>query len=288
MRVGLIDVDGHNFPNLALMKLSRYYKNKNDIVELNGIGDYDIIYKSKVFTFTNNDNGLYSSLRIIEGGTGYKNYNTLSDDIEHIEPDYDLYKTKYAYGFLTRGCIRKCSWCIVPQKEGTLRANADISEFIGNKKSAILLDNNVLASDWGLAQIEKIISLKIKIDFNQGLDSRIIANNSDIAKLLSRVKWLKPIRMACDTKSQMNDIEKATSLLRQYGATPKRYFIYVLVKDISAALERVEFLRRLNLDPFAQPYRDFSNNKIDYEAKRFARWVNRKAIFKTIPWNEYK
>jgi hypothetical protein len=130
--------------------------------------------------------------------------------------------------------------------------------------------------------------MKIKIDFNQGLDSRIIANNPDIAKLLSHVKWFKPLRMACDTIEQIEYVLKATELLRLYGCKPVNYFIYVLVKDIKDALKRVNILKENNLDPFAQPFHDFDNNDIDIELKMFSRWVNHKAIFKSVNWKDYK
>lgn len=289
-KIGLIDIDGHNFPNLVLMKLSTFHKQKGDSVEFVTIGDYDKTYMSKVFTFSPEFiNGFGNYGEVIKGGTGFNKINTLPDEIEHIMPDYSLYKTDKAYGFLTRGCPNKCQWCIVPKKEGLIKGNADITEFWNGQKEAVLLDNNVLASDFGLKQIEKIIDLGIKIDFNQGLDSRLIANNEDIAKLLSRVKWAKPLRMACDQKSQMKHIEKATELLRKYNTTPKNYFIYLLVKDIEDAYERALFLKDLKLDPFAQPYRDFENNILPTkEQKMFARWVNHKAIFKTIDWKDYK
>jgi len=289
-KIGLIDIDGHNFPNLALMKLSAFHKQKGDNVEFVTIGDYDKTYMSKVFTFSPEFvNGFGNYGEVINGGTGFNKTNTLPDEIEHLMPDYSLYKTDKAYGFLTRGCPNKCQWCIVPKKEGSIKGNADITEFWNGQKEAVLLDNNVLASDFGLKQIEKIIDLGIKIDFNQGLDARLIANNEDIAKLLSRVKWAKPLRMACDQKSQMKYIEKATELLRKYNTTPKNYFIYLLVKDIEDAYERALFLEDLKLDPFAQPYRDFENNILPTkEQKMFSRWVNHKAIFKTIDWKDYK
>lgn len=285
--IGLIDVDGHNFPNLALMKLSAFHKSKGDMVEWVLLNDYDKTYVSKVFSFTPDYIPVLSNLgEIITGGSAY-NYKKLPYNIEHIMPDYSLYNTSKAYGFLTRGCPNKCSWCIVPEKEGNITKNTDITEFWDGQKDAILLDNNVLAHDHGLRQIEKIINLGIKIDFNQGLDARLIDNN--IAKLLSRVKWHKPIRMACDTKGQMDSIEKATALLRKYNTTPSNFFIYVLVKDIKDALYRVEFLRKLKLDPFAQPYIDFKKNiKPSKELRRFARWVNHKAIFKSVEFENYK
>jgi len=289
MDIGLIDVDGRHFPNLALMKLSAWHKSQGDTVTFASLGEYDLLYYSKVFTFTEDfDPGLASGAKSVYGGTGYKKYNKLPEEIEHIMPDYELYKCKHAYGFLTRGCIRKCSWCVVPDKEGPLVPHADIDEFIGDMDTAILMDNNVLASGHGLKQIEKIIDKKIKVDFNQGLDARIISDNPDIAKLLSRVKWLKPIRMACDTKAQMPAIEKAVSMLRDNGATPKTYFVYCLVKDIPDALERVLFLDKLKLDAFAQPYIDFDTGHTDIEQRRFARWVNMKAIHKTVKWEDYK
>lgn len=288
MKIGLIDVDGHNYPNLALMKISAYHKKIGDNIEWAGLADYDMTYMSKVFTFTpDNDNWLANLGNIKRGGTGYRMYDCLPNEIDSMCPDYSIYpKFKEAYGFLTRGCPNKCSWCIVPQKEGNIRPYADIEEFLAGRKLAILMDNNVLAHEYGLQQIEKIIKLGIKIDFNQGLDARLI--NNEIAKLLSKVKWYKPIRMACDTQSQMPYIENATRLLRKYGATPKEYFVYVLVKDIDDALYRIAFLKKLGLAPFAQPFMDFDNNVINKEAKRLARWVNHKAIFKSVEYEMYR
>lgn len=290
MKIGLWDVDSLHFPNLALMKLSAHHKTLGDSVErVNFLNEYDLVYKSKVFSFTEEDKQLVETKKLQIGGIGYGLYNSLPDNIEHICPDYSLYNCNEAYGFLTRGCIRNCPWCIVPQKEGDIKAHADISEFIGNKKSAILMDNNVLAIDYGLNQIEKIVNMGIKIDFNQGLDARIIANSDSVSKLLSKIRWLKPLRMACDTKSSMSAIKQATEKLHKYGCTPSNYFVYVLVKDIEDAYERVIFLDALGLDPFAQPYRDFTNNGvIDEESKNFARWVNHKAIFRSVPWKEYR
>lgn len=289
-KIGLIDIDGHNFPNLALMKLSAFHKQKGDSVEFVTIGDYDKTYLSKVFTFSPEFvNGFGNYGEIINGGIGFNKTNTLPDEIEHIMPDYSLYKTDKAYGFLTRGCPNKCQWCVVPKKEGLIKSNADITEFWNGQKEAVLLDNNVLASDFGLKQIEKIIDLGIKIDFNQGLDARLIANNKSVAELLSRVKWSRYLRMACDTKSQMPFIEQALKNLNEFGFKNYRVFVYLLVKDIEDAYERAKFLKDKECSPFAQPYRDFTNSiEPTKEQKRFARWVNHKAIFKTIDWKDYK
>lgn len=290
MNIGLVDIDGHNFPNLALMKISAYHKSIGDNVGWVDIGDYDRTYMSKVFTYTPDYmKGFANYGEIITGGTGFGGSETLPDEIEHIMPDYSLYKTNKAYGFLTRGCPNKCKWCIVPRKEGNITANTDITEFWNGQKEAVLMDNNVLAHEHGLQQIEKIIRLGIKVDFNQGLDARIVAQDKSIAELLSKVKWSRYLRMACDTKSQIPHIEKALENLNKYGLKNYKVFVYVLVKDIQDALERVEYLKEKGCSPFAQPYRDFTTNKEpNHELKRFARWVNHKAIFKSVEYKNYR
>ena len=124
MKIGLIDVDGHSgFPNLALMRLSAWHKVCGDHVEWwNGFCHYDRVYMSKVFTFTPDVDTVIDADKIIRGGTGYKDYGSLPDEIERTAPDYSIYPgVDYAIGFLTRGCIRGCSWCIVPINEGWIR-----------------------------------------------------------------------------------------------------------------------------------------------------------------------
>lgn len=292
MKIGLIDIDGHNFPNLVLMKLSAWHKRIGDIVEwAKSLEHYDLLYKSKVFTFSTERTFLVTADRIIKGGTGYRDYDTiLPDEVEHICPDYSLYpQYSAAYGFLTRGCPNRCPWCVVPRKEGKIRPHAELSEFLSDRKEAILLDNNVLASDFGLSQIEEIIRRGIRVDFNQGLDARIIAGNPDIARLLSRVKWMSFIRMAYDHAANEEPVMKAIENLKTAGVKPYRMFFYVLVKDVDDALRRIEQLKSAGVQPFAQPYRDFDNyTKPSVEQRRLARWCNHKAIFKSIEFDHYK
>ena len=287
-RIGLHDSDGGKFPNLALMKLSAHHKAQGDDVRWYApIERFDTVYSSKVFTFTDADPYLPSDAQ--RGGTGYQSPLALPDDIEHTLPDYDLYGIDYGVGFLTRGCPRRCPWCVVPEKEGGIRGHAELEEFLHpDSLDLMLLDNNVLASDHGIRELEKIAGSGLRIDFNQGLDARLIAKDDGIAKLLARCRWLKPIRLACDTASQMPTVARAVESLRKHGASPRTYFCYVLVKDIPDALERVEFLRALKVDPFAQPFMDFTTNaEPTLEQRRFARWVNHKAIFKTQSWADY-
>lgn len=273
------------FPNLALMKLSAWHKSKGDSIEWYRpleADSYDKVYSSKVFTFTKQDPYLTADAE--KGGTGYGLFNNLEDHIEHIMPDYSLYDIDYSMGFLTRGCMRSCSWCVVPKKEGKIRKNADVEEFLQHKK-VVFLDNNVLACDHGIEQLDKIAKLGLQVDFNQGLDARLITGS--IPKRLGKIKWLNAVRLACDDISQIESIRKAVEALRWHNVTPRRYFCYVLVKDVGDAIERIKFLKGLDLDPFAQPYIAPDGTPPTRIQKKFARWVNMKATYKSTTWDDY-
>ena len=290
MQIGLLDIDGHNFPNLALMKIASFHRHKGDSVTWydDFQGKFDIVYTSKVFTFTP-DYGYYiNSDKVISGGTGYDATIKLSDEIDRCLPDYSIYPNfKDAYGFLTRGCIRNCSWCIVPKKEGAIRAYCDIEDVLQGRKSAVLMDNNVLACDFGIKQIEKIVDLKCKVDFNQGLDCRLITD--EIAHLLFKVKWARYIRFSCDTIENLEPLLQAIEKLNRHGFKNYRIFVYLLVRDVNDANEIADVLKRIGATPFAQPYRDFENKvKPTAEQKQFARYVNHKAIFKSTEWKNYR
>lgn len=292
--IGLLDIDGHNFPNLALMKISAWHKQQGDNVAwYSGIEHFDRVYMSKVFTYTPDEGRVIQAEEVIKGGSGYKLYNQwLPDEIEHICPDYSLYPMyKEAYGFLTRGCVNKCSFCIVPRKEGNVRKHADITEFLGGRKSAILMDNNVLSSAWGVQQLEKIISMKIKVDFNQGIDCRIIAKDKTLAKLLSRVHWIRNLRMAYDSSAITEEVTTAIAYLKEAGIPAHRLFFYMLVKngEIEDAEKRALYLDSLGCTPFAMPYRDLDSNKPPSdEQKHFAWWVNKRQIFKSCRFQDFK
>jgi uncharacterized protein YeeX (DUF496 family) len=289
-KIGLISMDGLNFPNLALMKISAYHKSIRDRVEWITLSNYDQTYISKVFSFTREHlSKLINYGKIIRGGTGY-NMNILPDYIDKMYPDYSIYpEFKESYGFLTRGCPNKCSWCIVPKKEGNIKPYMDIEEIIRDKKgNVILMDNNVLASEWGLSQIEKIVKLGLKIDFNQGLDAKIICSNIEIVKLLSKVKWHPCLRMACDTTTMKEPVRKATELLRKYKCTPKNYFIYVLLNDLQNSYDRINFCKDLELDAYSQPFRDFTPNQVIPQWQNdMLRYTAHKAIYKSIDFKDY-
>lgn len=292
MKIAVHDADKTDFPNLALMKLASFHRGRGDSVEwFSASKKYDRVYSSKVFTWTEEDPSLPKGT--IKGGTGYDITACLPAEVEQCCPDYSLYGLDFSLGFLTRGCPNRCPWCFVPKKEGAIQGNAFLKDFVRHS-NVVLMDNNVLAHPHGIAQIEEAVRLGIRIDFNQGLDARLI--DDSMAKLLARVKWLRPLRMACDQIGQMKHIERATRLLRWHNCTPRNYFVYVLIGGPASgtveeamvdALERLQFLKGMALDPFAQPYRDAEGTAPPKVFKELARWVDRKHIFKSCTWNEY-
>lgn len=289
MKVGLIDVDGHHWPNLALMKISAWHKAQGDEVEWwIGLKRYDRVYLSKVFTFSPDVETVIQADEIVRGGTGYKDYRSLPPEIEAAFPDYSIYpECKHAIGFLTRGCIRSCPWCIVPKKEGRIRPAATWREIKRpDSRQIVFLDNNVLAHEHGLQQIEEMGQEEVWVDFNQGLDARLITPK--VARMLSRLHWIRFVRLSCDTAEMLPVIEQATAYLREAGVAPSRFWCYMLVRDVEEAHRRAVALDKLGVVPFAQPYRDYNGNEPAQDQLDFARWVNHRATFKACVWENYK
>ena len=292
MNIGILAVDS-NYPNLALMKISSYHKARGDNVEwYNPLCSYDKVYIAKVFSFTP-DYGYYINADQVEkGGTGYDIKKVLLPEIDRMIPDYDLYNVdkNLAYGFLTRGCPNHCKWCVVPKKEGNIATYMDIEEIaVNGRKNIILMDNNILASDYGLQQIEKIISMGVRVDFNQGLDARLVTD--DIARLLARVKWIKRIRFGCDTPGQIAECERATALIDKYGYKGEYFFYCILLKDFKEVFERVNHWKKKGgrFLPHCQPYRDLNNPRqiIPQWQKDLAGWADKKWVFRSCEFKDF-
>lgn len=288
--IGLLAVDS-SYPNLALMKISSYHKDRGDTVDwYNPFDHYDKVYMAKVFGFTPDYRQYMTNCDQVEkGGTGYDITRNLPDDIDRTYPDYSIYGIeKEAYGFLTRGCPNKCKWCVVPAKEGNITPYMDIEEVAGDRRHVILMDNNILASEYGLRQIEKIVSMGLRIDFNQGLDARLITD--DIARLLARVKWIKRIRFGCDTPGQIVEVERAARLIDKHGFKGE-YFLYCILMDFKESFHRVNHWKGVSrrFVPHCQPYRDLNNPNqvIPQWQKDMAHWADRKELYMSCEFKDF-
>jgi hypothetical protein len=290
MKIGLIDVDGHNFLNLALMKISAWHKSRGNTVEwFFGFNEYDKVYMSKVFTFTEDFNQVINSKEIIKGGTGYDLKNTLPKEIENIYPDYGLYGINdSAYGFLTRGCPRGCNFCIVGSKEGLCSHKvADLKEFWNGQKEIKLLDPNILAcKDWK-DLFQQLIDSNAYIDFTQGLDIRLMTEEK--AEILNKLK-VKMIHFAWDNY-EFKTYEKLKQFRSLLNFNVRKLRVYVLVNfntTLEQDLERIYKLRNLDYDPYVMI---FEKDKLPrrHKLRRLQRWVNNKYIFRTCDrFEEYK
>lgn len=294
MKVGLIDVDSHGFPNIALMKISAWHKAKGDDVEwCLPLDRYDIVYQSKVFdeTYSPDIDWIPMADKIIKGGTGYGLDNKLPDEIEHIYPDYSIYPelTKdTAYGFLTRGCPRGCEFCIVASKEGRRSYKvADLSEFWRGQKNISLLDPNILACREHHDLLQQLIDSNAYVDFNQGLDIRL--TNEQNIDLLNRIK-VKNIHFAWDNAK--DDLKpyferyKALAKHKPHGHYGTVYCLTNFGSTMEENLYRIYTLRDLGYDPYVMIYDKPNAPK---EVRDLQRWVNSPYIFRSCDkFEDYK
>ena len=304
MKIGLVDVDSHNFPNLPLMKISAFHKGQGDDVEFAQSGGwYDRVYMSKVFTESNPPPNDYFTHEIIRGGSGYDLDNKLPYEIEHQYPDYSLYpQFHFAVGWLTRGCPRcNHTFCITPQKDGCKSIKvADLSEFWTNQKEIKLLDQNILACSKRVELLEQLIDSKAKVEFSGGLDVRFV--NQEIAELLTRIK-IPVHHFAWDDPRE--ELEEKYKFLRKYlNVHDQNNIVYVLTNFWSTHEEdlyRIYTLRRLGYSPFVMIYdkqkfvdnhgrwlpdvkQRFTSEQIYHfkVCQHMQRWCNSRAVFRTV------
>lgn len=287
MKIGLIDVDGHNFPNLALMKISAWHKARGDSVEWWwGWGQYDRVYISKVFDETYSKDILdpLNAKEIIRGGTGYGLDNKLPEEIERMYPDYSLYPqyTKdTAYGFLTRGCPNNCPFCIVCAKEGRKSCKvADLSDWWNGQKNIVLCDPNLLACRDHMDLLGQLADSKAWVDMNQGADARMLTEKN--IEALNRVKF-KRIHFAWDLMDRSEQIIKGLNLYLEHGKIqdPRRRCVYVLTNfntTMEENLYRVYTLQNMGYEPYVMVY---DKPHAPREVRLLQRWCNNKRVFKT-------
>lgn len=305
-KIGLIDVDSHNFPNIPLMKISAWHKQQGDSVEWYTpllSGHMDKVYVSKIFSFTPDVDYPIDADEIEFGGSGYcielengkeayrkeKDHN-LPYEIEHIYPDYSIYPqyTKdTAYGRLTLGCPRQCSFCHTGVKDGICSTKvADVKEFWKDQKNIVLIDQNILAcKDWKdlLLQLKET---KAYIDFCGGLDIRMMTEEKAI--LLNQLK-IKEWHFAWDRYQDKDIIIPKFELFSRYNKIhPKKSMCYVLVgydTTIDQDLERIYTLRDLGYWAYVMVYNK-SNLPKNHVLKKMQRWVNNRIIFGSCKYFE--
>ncbi|WP_196606549.1 radical SAM protein [Pectinatus frisingensis] len=299
--IGLIDIDSHaGFPNLALMKLSAWHKKQGDNVYLLNPSDvlngdalslplfvsYDKLYAACVFDWNRKTASVLESFDVEVGGSGYSFDKTLPDYIEKIYPDYSLYNIEdTAYGFLTRGCPRRCRFCIVGLKEGTQSQQvADLNNFWHGQNNIKLLDPNLLACPNRDCLLRQLADSGAWVDFTQGLDIRLMDDFT--ADYLNNIK-IKNLHFAWDDVADTITEEK----LKKYAGKFKIYkghkpSVYVLTNFNSSQeqnLYRIYTLRDMGYDPYIMIYDKVNAPK---HVRYLQRWVNNKKIFRTIDWFE--
>lgn len=278
MKIGLIDLEPKIF-NTALMQISQYHKQKGDTVDWwSPLTDrqFDHVYCSSIFDFTDKSE---VPKRAICGGTGFDITSKLSKDIEDCELDYSIYpKCKTSYIWFSRGCNRNCPWCVVPKKEG--KYHLVKRKQLNPKGSYItIMDNSFFSNPYWRDVILWLNNMPVDI---QGIDVRLLTWEMCLA-LDGLKRWKnKQFKIAWDEEDK--DLTPQLKFILKY-IKPYKIMCYVLVgyyNSPDSDLYRVETLRKLKIDPFVMPY-----NKKDPYQKKFARWVNHKAIFKTVKWDVY-
>jgi hypothetical protein len=307
MRVGLIDVDGHNFPNIPLMKISAWHKQQGDSVEWYQpmfSGHMDKVYMSKVFSFTPDYQYYIDADEIIKGGSGYcislvngKEVFDKSKDIdlpyeiEHIYPDYSIYGiTDTAYGFLSRGCPRGCDFCHVKDKEGKCSYKvADLSEFWNGQKNIVLCDPNILACTEWKNLLQQLIDSKAWVDINQGLDIRLMTEEK--AEMIKKLK-IKELHFAWDRYEDKDIVVPKFKMFKEItNIDIRKLIVFVLCNfntTIEQDLERIYTLRDMGYWSYVMLY-DKEHIPKGSDLRKMARWVNNRFIFAQCKtFEEYK
>ena len=324
MKVAIIDADlvgrtKHRFPNLACMKLSSYHKGQGDDVSLKqdyeNLDVFDLVYISKVFTDTTVPDEVLSLSNVKIGGTGFyfDNAEPLPYEIEHSKPDYHLYDdfvkgkphnevkfyTDYSIGFITRGCFRKCGFCVNKKYDHVFSASPLSEWYDPERKKIFMIDDNFLGyKDWKKC-LEELRATGKPFRFMQGMDERLLTPEK--CELLFSSKYDGDMTFAFDKISDYRLIEKKLKLIREYSAKQVRFYVLCgfdddgqwlddfWIKDIESVFMRIELLGRYGALPYIMRFEKYKSAPEEYRGiyVTLARWVNQPSLFKKMSFVEY-
>lgn len=312
--IGLIDVDG-KLPNLALMKISNYYKTLGEQVEFvrRRPQEYEKIFASAIFTKSEKECRHlqeYYGDKIEIGGTGWDIKKQLPTEVEKMKPDFNLYTEDMIYpkisgimtkerkrqkarqivnagmGFTSRGCVRKCPFCFVPQKEGAFRHESNIEDLINPRSNILILhDNNITADPNCIDKLQEIRDRNLVVDINQGCDVRLMT--PEIAAAMAEVKHLRSLHYAWDLMGFEKQVLEGIQVIRQFIPI-SRHMCFCLVgydTTFEQDMYRVRKLQEIGVRPYIMRYNE---RRDDIRLNHFARWVN-SFIYKAEPdFEEYE
>ena len=320
MKIGILDADlmdhGTRHPNLALMKISGYYKEQGNEVKLihrsyDEVLSYDEVYISKVFTFSNIPEWVLQLPNVHIGGTGFFSDGgaNLPDEIEHHMPDYDLYKEyveeqieqgrkrtvfadylDYSIGFTTRGCFRKCAFCVNKKYDKVYR-HSPVEEFYDESKPYIYLwDDNILAYPQWEEVLDELEKTGKPFQFRQGIDLRLMTDRK--AYRFNNTHYHGDFIFAFDHLKDKELIMERVQLWKRYSS--KICKMYVLSgfdsqdeKDIESVFERIYVLMRYGSLPYIMRYEEYKNSRFKGMYIELARWCNQPQFFKKKSFREF-
>ena len=329
MIVAVIDAEligrkKHRFPNLACMKISAYNKKLgNDVVlklDYNSLKKFDKVYISKVFLDTEIPKEILDLPNVKYGGTGffYDKAEPLPYEVEHIMPDYTLYNdwvseqlsngvkkrdlkyyTDYSIGFTTRGCFRKCQFC-VNQNYNKVEKHSPLEEFLDdNREKICLLDDNILGyKDWKVI-IQKLKATNKPFQYKQGMDLRIMTDEK--AELLVSCKYDEDYIFAFDDINDKDIIEIKLKLWKKYNTTKgQNTKLYVFCgfdrndkwdldfwkQDIIDTFERIKILMKYNCKPYIMRFEKYQESRYRGMYINIAQWCNQPRFFSQMSYQQ--
>jgi len=318
-KIGIIDADlldnGTRHPNLALMKISGYYKSKGYRVELltsyDNLDEYEKVFISRVFTYTGVPDGIENKNNVIVGGTGYygEKAEDLAIDIEHHMPDYDLYTDyvnvqikngkkrsyykdylDYSIGFTTRGCFRKCPFC-VNRKYNEVFVHSPVSEFFDpSRKKIYLWDDNFFGYEKWEEILGNLIATGRPFQFRQGLDIRLMTDEK--AQKLSKVKYSGDFIFAFDDVADLEIVSRKLKIWKKHCKRSTKVYLFCAYnsqdeKDIEEIFIRVKVLMKHGCLPYLMRYQDYKGSKWEKLYTTIARWLNQPQFYKKMSFREF-